>query len=429
MRPIAKIILSHREIHKFVPNRVTTPNDFPPSEGQDSVPLSLYSLLYLCSSSLCSRSVRECVQVLFAARCASKREEENDWQRTKSRSKGKSRVAYRLYRRRWQRWRCGSHEPAWWEASIKVSGRLIVIQSGGRPRYQFPVTAASFLSCLFSSFSLSHSLRSSSFFLVFSAVFLDIFLLPRAVHRWRQLSALSRRTKKRSWTRGTRRRERNRRRDAARRRRSTRCVPPRAKLLSELRSYLASYRWWTREIDSVLATTFQTDPRLPAGHLNNRGQLDPDRCLPRGGAEASFSRWRETERSRRHVLFDHVVVAICLSRERDQRGTRVCSVSVASRVGRFVVRAWTLWDSRRSSDIWGYLEVLQLHRDERKSTMESRWNGMFRRAGSVLLATLFVVSRVKSEEKESSLSPTAAMVSVFLCVSFFWRERWIDLSL
>ncbi|KAK1126642.1 hypothetical protein K0M31_004269 [Melipona bicolor] len=51
----------------------------------------------------------------------------------------------------------------------------------------------------------------------------------------------------------------------------------------------------------------------------------------------------------------------------------------------------------------------------------ARWNGMFRRAGSALLATLFVVSQVKSEEKESSLSPTAAMVSVVSSVSFTWR--------
>ena len=49
----------------------------------------------------------------------------------------------------------GSQQVAWWEASIKVSGRLIVIQSGGRLRYQFPVRPRSFP--LFAFFSLSLS--------------------------------------------------------------------------------------------------------------------------------------------------------------------------------------------------------------------------------------------------------------------------------
>lgn len=61
----------------------------------------------------------------------------------------------------------GSQQAAWWEASIKVSGRLIVIQSGGRLRYQFPVRPRSFPLRVSSLrfFSLSHSfslsLRSS----------------------------------------------------------------------------------------------------------------------------------------------------------------------------------------------------------------------------------------------------------------------------
>lgn len=50
----------------------------------------------------------------------------------------------------------GSQQAAWWEASIKVSGRLIVIQSGGRLRYQFPVRPRSFpLFAFFFSLSLS----------------------------------------------------------------------------------------------------------------------------------------------------------------------------------------------------------------------------------------------------------------------------------
>lgn len=54
----------------------------------------------------------------------------------------------------------GSQQVAWWEASIKVSGRLIVIQSGGRLRYQFPVRPRSFplrVFPLFAFFSLSLS--------------------------------------------------------------------------------------------------------------------------------------------------------------------------------------------------------------------------------------------------------------------------------
>lgn len=54
----------------------------------------------------------------------------------------------------------GSQQAAWWEASIKVSGRLIVIQSGGRLRYQFPVRPRSFplrVFPLFAFFSLSLS--------------------------------------------------------------------------------------------------------------------------------------------------------------------------------------------------------------------------------------------------------------------------------
>lgn len=58
----------------------------------------------------------------------------------------------------------GSQQAAWWEASIKVSGRLIVIQSGGRLRYQFPVRPRSFplrVFPLFAFFSLSLSLAIS----------------------------------------------------------------------------------------------------------------------------------------------------------------------------------------------------------------------------------------------------------------------------
>lgn len=190
----------------------------------------------------------------------------------------------------------GSQQAAWWEASIKVSGRLIVIQSGGRLRYQFPVRPRSFPLFAFFSLSLSRyfspslSLRCS--FVprdrIVSRLLFDCLSLLRTI--FRDLFSRGRKRRRRTRRRSRRRRDRRRgetRGDVLGSLRRELCVrasacPPRVRglrgSLAEKERWLAG--WGTREIDSVVATTFHTDPVYLASsyeagvgtRLGNRGR-------------------------------------------------------------------------------------------------------------------------------------------------------------
>ena len=187
----------------------------------------------------------------------------------------------------------GSQQAAWWEASIKVSGRLIVIQSGGRLRYQFPVRPRSFplrVSSLRFFFSLSLFLSLSSFLLFRAGVSIPSIASP-FLRNFRDLSSL--------WivSRRRRRRRRRKRRRRSKRRRSVLeelCVPLRVHY--EYKDCSRGVLWWrkrwlagwgTHEIDSVVATTFHTDPvylasRYEAGVGTRLGNRPISIVFPRG---------------------------------------------------------------------------------------------------------------------------------------------------
>lgn len=196
----------------------------------------------------------------------------------------------------------GSQQAAWWEASIKVSGRLIVIQSGGRLRYQFPVRPRSFplrVFPLFAFFSLSLSRYFSpslslfvapSFRAIGSCLDCSSIACPFFWTIFRDLFSRGRKRRRRTRRRSRRRRDRRRgetRGDVLGSLRRELCVrasacPPRVRglrgSLAEKERWLAG--WGTREIDSVVATTFHTDPVYLASsyeagvgtRLGNRGR-------------------------------------------------------------------------------------------------------------------------------------------------------------
>ena len=111
----------------------------------------------------------------------------------------------------------GSQQAAWWEASIKVSGRLIVIQSGGRLRYQFPVRPRSFPLFAFFSLSLSRYFSPSlslfvapSFRAIGSCLDCSSIACPFFWTIFRDLFSRGRKRRRRTRRRSRRRRDRRR---------------------------------------------------------------------------------------------------------------------------------------------------------------------------------------------------------------------------
>lgn len=266
----------------------------------------------------------------------------------------------------------GSQQAAWWEASIKVSGRLIVIQSGGRLRYQFPVRPRSFplrVFPLFAFFSLSLSryfspslsLRCS--FVprdrIVSRLLFDCLSLLRTI--FRDLFSRGRKRRRRTRRRSRRRRDRRRgetRGDVLGSLRRELCVrasacPPRVRglrgSLAEKERWLAG--WGTREIDSVVATTFHTDPVYLASsyeagvgtRLGNRGRSrsrfparllarklggESDRIVFRGKTFFKGFFGREGEGIWVEDRENHVSRVILRSELLDDLREHVCEVSV-----------------------------------------------------------------------------------------------------
>lgn len=92
--------------------------------------------------------------------------------------------------RDWQSWL----SRLWWEISIKVSGRLIMIQSGGGLRYQLRIFAR-FSSVLFFLDANIYRVHSALSFLITVSLFFPLFLLffflfvaPRSFHRIQRIT-------------------------------------------------------------------------------------------------------------------------------------------------------------------------------------------------------------------------------------------------
>ena len=196
-----------------------------------------------------------------------------------------------------------------------------------------------------------------------------------------------------------RRKKRKKSQDSRNLERKSRCVPPRGKLCQERRST------WRATVGERAR-----DRQCPG---NDVRRLTPGCQRPEQSGTARsrsfvsfffffssssfvpFHRWNRDQRREIEKTRVRQSRRLAIRRERSTRNT--CALGQC----RGSLRSCDRPISRDSSEFW------QLQ----GSTMMARWNGMFERAGSALLATLFVVSLVKSEEKESSLSPTAAMVS------------------
>lgn len=287
----------------------------------------------------------------------------------------------------------GSQQAAWWEASIKVSGRLIVIQSGGRLRYQFPVRPRSFplrVFPLFAFFSLSLSRYFSpslslfvapSFRAIGSCLDCSSIACPFFWTIFRDLFSRGRKRRRRTRRRSRRRRDRRRgetRGDVLGSLRRELCVrasacPPRVRglrgSLAEKERWLAG--WGTREIDSVVATTFHTDPVYLASsyeagvgtRLGNRGRSrsrfparllarklggESDRIVFRGKTFFKGFFGREGEEIWVEDRENHVSRVILRSELLDDLREHVCEVSVRGvkgerSEGRVFVRIDFIW--------------------------------------------------------------------------------------